>query len=82
MTEAAIIGFSGGAFGVAAGSLLGYRDVDTSLRAGLGLTVLYSYPAAAAIFAFFAAVALTVAAGWAPARKASGVKITAALGYE
>jgi putative ABC transport system permease protein len=82
VVEATIIGLLGGVLAVAVGSVLGYVQVDVLFRGMFGITVLYRYPTAAAVFSVVAAVVLAAAAGWLPGRQAGRIEIVKALEYE
>ncbi|MBI2963701.1 MAG: FtsX-like permease family protein [Deltaproteobacteria bacterium] len=80
--EATIIGLLGGVLAVAVGSVLGYVQVDVLFRGMFGMTVLYRYPTAAALFSLVAALLLAAASGYLPGRQAGRIEIIKALEYE
>ena len=82
VVEATIIGLLGGVLAVAVGSVLGYVQIDVLFRGMFGMTVLYRYPTAAAVFSLVAALVLAAAAGYLPGRSAGRVEIVKALEYE
>jgi len=82
VVEATIIGLMGGVLAVAVGSVLGYVQIDVLFRGMFGMTVLYRYPTAAAVFSLLAALVLAAASGYLPGRSAGRVEIVKALEYE
>ena len=82
VVEATIIGLLGGLLAIAVGSALGYVQIDVLFRGMFGMTVLYRYPTAAAVFSLVAALVLAAAAGYLPGRSAGRVEIVKALEYE
>ena len=82
VVEATIIGLLGGVLAIGVGSVLGFVQIDVLFRGMFGMTVLYRYPTAAAVFSLAAALVLAAAAGYLPGRSAGRIEIVKALEYE
>lgn len=82
LVEAALIGSLGGVLGLFAGSVMSYHHVVYNTRILTGWTFQFHYPFHAALGSLLAAVALCLAAGYLPARRAASTGIVEAIGYE
>jgi putative ABC transport system permease protein len=82
LLEAAWMGVAGGLLGVFAGTIMAYHHVVYNTKVLTGWTFQFYYPYDVALFSVFAAVALCLAAGYAPAKQAASTPIVSAIGYE
>jgi putative ABC transport system permease protein len=80
--EAGWMGFLGGVLGLIAGTVMSYHHVVYNTKMLTGWTFQFYYPYGVAGFSLLAAVALCLAAGYAPAKRAAATPVVAAIGYE
>jgi putative ABC transport system permease protein len=82
LLEAASMGVMGGLLGLFAGTIMAYHHVVYNTKVLTGWTFQFYYPYDVALFSVFAAVALCMVAGYAPAKQAASTPIVSAIGYE
>jgi len=80
--EAGWMGFLGGVLGLIAGTVMSYHHVVYNTKMLTGWTFQFYYPYGVAGFSLLAAVALCLAAGYVPAKRAAATPVVAAIGYE